>query len=88
MKYLVFASLLAISSVSMANEEYGEAGTEKAEAELRNAKRKAKKATHRASEATCTEGAVGCTGEKIKNRAIEAKDYTKDKAKQLKNKVD
>jgi len=61
---------------------------EKVQAASNDATRTAKKAVHRAEEAVCTEGDMKCLTQKAKHRAEEAADYTKDKAKELKNDVD
>jgi len=50
--------------------------------------RAVKKGANRVSEAVCNKGNAECAGEKIKNRAAEAKDAVVDGAKELKNKID
>ncbi len=54
----------------------------------RNIKRKAKKAKNRVEEKLCMEGDLECAREKAKNRIEEGADATRDKAKDLKDKVD
>jgi hypothetical protein len=66
----------------------GETVGEKAQAAGNDAVRAVKKTVHRAEEAVCSEGDMKCLAEKAKHRAVEAKDYTKDKAQELKNEVD
>ena len=61
---------------------------EKAAATGNDAGRAAKKGAHRVQEALCMKGDVKCTGEKIANRAVEAKDATADGVKKVKNKID
>ncbi len=61
---------------------------EKAEAAANDAVRGVKKGAHRAEEAVCMESDTKCLAEKAKNRAKEAGEYTKDKAKEVKNSVD
>lgn len=62
--------------------------SEKVSAAGNTAGRTVKKGAHRVQEATCTKGQVGCAGEKVKNRAVEAKDSVVDGATEVKNKVD
>ncbi|HSB94893.1 MAG TPA: hypothetical protein VLC91_00480 [Spongiibacteraceae bacterium] len=62
--------------------------SEKVQAAGNDAARTAKKTVHRAEEAICTEGDIKCLAQKAKHRTEEAADYTKDKAKELKNDVD
>lgn len=50
--------------------------------------RAVKKGANRVSEAVCNKGKAACAGEKIKNRAQEAKDSVVDSAKELKKKID
>jgi hypothetical protein len=66
----------------------GETVGEKAQAAGNDAARAVKKTVHRVDEAVCTEGDMKCLAEKAKHRAEEATDYTKDKAKELKNELD
>ena len=80
---LTFAGLLGAGAV-YADESVGE----KAEAAGHDAARAVKKSAHRAEEAACMQGDAKCLEEKAKHRAEEASDYTKDKAKELKNTVD
>ena len=61
---------------------------EKAKAAGNDAARAVKKTMHRAEEAVCTQGDVKCLEQKAKHRLEEAKDYTKDKAAEIKNDVD
>jgi hypothetical protein len=65
-----------------------ESVTEKAQAAGNDAARAVKKGVHRVEEAACMQGDVKCLEEKAKHRVQEASDYTKDKAKQIKNEVD
>lgn len=61
---------------------------EKAQATGNDAARAVKKGAHRVEEAVCMENDAKCLAEKAKHRAQEAGDYTKDKAKEVKNTVD
>lgn len=60
---------------------------EKVEVSGNDAKRGVKKAIHRVDEALCTKGEINCGAKKLKNRVIEAKDATVDKADEVKNKL-
>ena len=61
---------------------------EKAETAGNATIRAVKKGVNRVSEAVCNKGKAVCAGEKIKNRAAEARDVVVDGAKELKNKID
>jgi hypothetical protein len=83
------ALIMAVALMGMTGFAYcAETMGEKAEAVTNDAARAAKKGLHRAEEAVCAEGDLKCLSEKAKHRAEEGKDYTKDKAKELKNQVD
>lgn len=62
--------------------------SEKAQAAGNDAARAMKKGVHRIEEAACAEGDIKCLEQKAKHRLEEAKDYTKDKAAEIKNEVD
>src|SRR5882672_511633 len=66
----------------------GESIEEKAKAASNDVARATNKTVHRVEEATCMQGDAKCLAEKAKHRTTEAADYTKDKAKELKNDVD
>lgn len=76
--------LMFLSSSAIAEESF----TEKLETKTNDAQRATNKAINRAQEATCTDSDAECLKQKAKNRASEAYDATKDKASELKNKVD
>jgi len=59
-----------------------------AETTADDAERAIKKGAHRTEETMCAEGQAKCLAKKIKHRADEAKDYTKDKTKEMKNDMD
>ena len=61
---------------------------EKIEASTNDAKRGVKKGAHRVEEIICMKGDTKCTGDKLKHRATELKDATRDNAKEIKNKMD
>lgn len=85
MKALVAALIIVgFATSAQAAETMGEAATAKAH----DVKRSMKKGMHRAQEALCAKGDVECLKQRAENRAKEAKDYTKDKAEEVKNKVD
>lgn len=80
---------MALTGMVGANVVYAaETVGEKAEAAGNDAKRTVKKGAHRVEEATCLQSDAKCLAEKAKHRAEEAGDYTKDKAKEVKNSVD
>ncbi len=80
---------LALTGIVAANVVYAaETVGEKAEAAANDATRAVKKGAHRAEEAVCAESDTKCLAEKAKHRAQEASDYTKDKAREIKNSVD
>jgi hypothetical protein len=85
MKALIMAvALMGMTGAAYCEETVGE----KAEAAANDAGRSVKKGAHRVQEAVCAEGDVKCLSEKAKHRAEEGKDYTKDKAKEMKNDID
>ncbi len=80
---------LALTGMVGINAVYAEESiTEKAEATANDATRAVKKGAHRTEEAVCMQSDTKCLEEKAKHRAEEASDYTKDKAKEVKNSVD
>jgi hypothetical protein len=82
---IMLAMSLSFSSVNvLAAETFGE----KLDARTNDAQREANKAVNRAKEAACPDSDAECLKEKAKNRAGEAYDATKDKASEIKNKVD
>lgn len=85
MKSLIMAvALMGLTGFAYCEETLGE----KAEASANDASRSVKKGVNRVQEAVCAEGDMKCLSEKAKHRAEEGTDYTKDKAKELKNSVD
>lgn len=80
---LTLTGLIGVNAV-YADETVGE----KAAATGNDAARAVKKGAHRVEEATCMESDTKCLAEKAKHRAQEAGEYTKDKAKEIKNSVD
>jgi hypothetical protein len=80
--------MLLAMSLSLSNVLAEESLTEKLDAQTNDATRTAKKAVNRAQEATCTDSDIECLKQKTKNRANEAYDVTKDKASEIKNKID
>jgi hypothetical protein len=78
-------ALIGLTSTAVfAEETVGE----KAKATTNDAARSVKKGAHRVQEAVCAESDAKCLAEKAKHRGEEAKDYTKDKASEIKNDVD
>lgn len=84
----IVAALALIASAGISSVYAAETVGEKAEAAANDAARAVKKGAHRAEEAVCAESDTKCLAEKAKHRAQEASDYTKDKAKEVKNSVD
>lgn len=84
----VIAALALTGSVGISSVYAAETVGEKAEAAANDASRAVKKGAHRVEEAVCAESDTKCLAEKAKHRAQEASDYTKDKAKEVKNSVD
>ncbi|KYG66413.1 hypothetical protein AZI86_05020 [Bdellovibrio bacteriovorus] len=86
MKKIVIALALFgfLGAAAHAEETMGE----KAGATAHDAKRAVKKGVNRTKEAFCAEGDAKCLKDKAANRVEEGVDYTKDKAKEVKNKVD
>ena len=83
--YLLSAVFLMFLSSSVIAEE---TLTEKLETKTNDAERATNKAINRMQEATCTDSDVECLKQKAKNRANEAYGTTKDKASEIKNKLD
>lgn len=84
---IVFAVTFVLATaaqMSIADETIGEGVT----ASAKTAKRAAVKGAHRTQEAICPDGELECGATKVKNRAMEAKAATVDKAEELKNKID
>lgn len=84
----IIAALALTGSVGISSVYAAETVGEKAEATANDAARAVKKGAHRVEEAVCMESDTKCLAEKAKHRAQEAGDYTKDKAKEVKNTVD
>lgn len=85
---VMIAALALTSAVGISSVYAAETVGEKADAAANDAARAVKKGVHRAEEAVCMENDAKCLAEKAKHRAQEAGDYTKDKAKEVKNSVD
>ena len=79
-------SLLGL--VALSSPVYAQSVREKAKDTANDTGREIKKGGHRVEEALCTGTKAECAKQKAENRAIEAKDATKDKATELKDKVD
>ncbi len=61
---------------------------EKLDVQKNDMQRSTNKAINRAKEAACTSSEMECMKQKAEHRASEAYDATKDKATELKNKLD
>lgn len=79
-------SLFGFTGISFADEST----TEKVGSSVKDTKRDVKAKAHRAEEKACEKSDKDgtCLDTKIENRATEIKDYSKDKSKEVKNKVD
>lgn len=82
----LFAVAMMVANFNMAFAD--EATSEKVSDKARDAKRDVREKAHRAEEKSCNDGDAECLKEKAGNRGNEMKDATKDKTKELKNKVD
>lgn len=80
---VLFALMLALSPIYAA-----ETVSEKIEETSKEVKREAKKAVNRAEEALCTESEAECMKQKVKNRTEETWETLRDKATDLRNKLD
>lgn len=89
MKAIVMAlALISITGIYASQSVADETVKEKAQAVGNDAERGVKKGVNRVKEAACTEGDVKCAAKKAGHRVEEGTDYTKDKAKEIKNDVD
>lgn len=84
MKYVLLTALISFAVPAFAAETAGE----KVKSSAHDAKRATKKGAHRVAEKLCMKDDAECLADKAKHRAQEAGDATKDKARELKNKVD
>lgn len=77
-------ALMALSSAPV----FAQSTVEKAKATGNDVKREVKKDANRVSEELCTGTKEECAKKKVKNRADEASDAVKDKAEEVRDKVD
>ncbi len=84
----VFFGVLMVLGLILSTAHATESVPEKVEASSKELKREAKKTVNRAEEALCTESEAECLKLKMKNRTAETWDALKDKATDLKNKLD
>ncbi|SFU45094.1 ATP synthase B/B' CF(0) [Nitrosomonas eutropha] len=87
MKFL-YLSVALIMSLSFSGAFAEESLIEKLDTQTDNMKRSTNKAINRAKEAACTDSEAECLKQKAKNRANETYDAAKDKASEIKNKID
>lgn len=87
MKPWSFLGLLVLSVV-FSTAHATETIAEQIESSSKEIKREAKKTVNRAEEALCTESEAECMKKKLKNRTEETFEALKDKATDLKNKLD
>ena len=84
----IFMTVVFSSSVFTTALFADETVAEKAQAIANETKLEVKKAANRISEKLCQKGDLECAAERVKNRAIEAKDAAVNAAKKTKNIVD
>lgn len=84
LKLFVVSAMALNFSMAFADESTSEKVSDKA----RDTKREMKDKAHRAEEKMCDDSDAKCLKEKAEHRASEAKDATKDKTTEVKNKVD
>jgi len=87
MKFL-YLPIALIMSLSLSNAFAEETMMEKLDVQKNDMKQSANKAINRAKEAACTDSEMECMKQKVEHRASEAYDATKDKATEIKNKID
>ena len=88
-KNLVLNGIVGTTLALSAGVAFGEqTAGEKAKDGMNDAGRAVTKKVHRAKEKMCAKGDAKCAADKVKNRTNEATDATKDKATELKDKVD
>lgn len=87
MKPWSFLGLLALGIV-FSTAHATETVAEQIESSSKEIKREAKKTVNRAEEALCTESEAECMKKKLKHRTEETLEALKDKATDLKNKLD
>jgi gas vesicle protein len=87
MKNIILSIVLGFSILLIASCEQ-ETTTEKLQDQSNDLQREATKKMHRIEEAACTGSDMECLAKKAKNRAQEASKAIKDKATELKNKID
>lgn len=87
MKFL-YLPIALIMSLSLSSAFAEETMMEKLDVQKNDMKQSANKTINRAKEAACTDSEMECMKQKIEHRASEAYDATKDKATEIKNKID
>lgn len=87
MKFLQLLAACVIAFSLSSNAFAEETLIEKLEVQKNDTQRSANKAINRAKEAACTGSEAECMKQKAEHRASEAYDATKDKASELKNKI-
>ncbi len=80
--------LLSLLTLTMSMPAFAQSAQESVKDTVNDAKRGVKKGANRVEEALCTGTRAECAAKKLKNRAEEATDAAKDKAVELKDKVD
>ncbi len=87
MKFLYLLTAL-IMSLFLSNVFAEETMMEKLDVQKNDMQRSVNKAINRAKEAACTDSEMECMKQKIEHRTNEAYDAAKDKATEIKNKID
>ncbi len=88
MKFFFVSFSCLMFALVMTSAQADETVSEKVSATGNSAGRAMKKGAHRVQEATCAKSDAACAAQKVKNRAVEAKDSVVDGAEELGNKVD
>lgn len=82
--FLIVLTLGILTTVVQADESI----SEKTQATVNDASRAVKKTGNRIKEKLCQQGDVKCAQQKMAHRTVEASQYVKDKAQEIKNKID
>ncbi len=81
-------SLLGLMTLALSLPAFAQSAQETVKDTVNDAKRGVKKGANRVEETLCTGTKAECAAKKVKNRAEEAGDAAKDKAIEVKDKLD
>lgn len=81
-------TLLGLMTMALSLPAFAQSAQESVKDTVNDAKRGVKKGANRVEETFCTGTKAECVGKKMKNRAEEAGDAAKDKAVEVKDKLD